>query len=162
MDSRQQGLTLIELMVTLAVAIVILAIGIPAFNAMSGRDMSAATVNAIVAALQQARVEALSRGGGVSVVSTNWNVSWNVQLADGTVLRRFEAPRPTLVKITGGVSPVTFDSLGERSAPSATPTFTVLAYKDPSMATTSCVKGSGRRVIVELVGQVRLEDASCP
>ena len=165
MKRRARGLTLIELMVTLAVAIVLLAIGIPAFNSLTARDVSAATVNGLVTALQKARVEAISGGGGVSVtaVSGDWAEGWSTQAQDGTILRTFPKPRPQ-VAITGvaGGTVVQFGGLGQRTLPdpasTALVTFTVTAYADSSK--TKCVRVTD--VIVTGVGQVRSENKACP
>lgn len=67
MNRRQQGLTLIELMVTLAVAIVLLAIGIPAFQGIEANSRAVAQANSLVTALSLARSEAVSRGIPVAV-----------------------------------------------------------------------------------------------
>ena len=163
MKRREKGLTLIELMVTLAVAIVLLAIGIPAFNAMTARDMSAATVNALVTALQLARMEAISRGNLVNVVSADWNTAWSVQLPDGTPLRAFTAPRPAQVAVsnTANAGTLTFSGRGELSAPAAAQvTFSVTAYKIASKVAANCTRK--KSVIVTRIGQIRSEDATCP
>jgi type IV fimbrial biogenesis protein FimT len=166
MKRREKGLTLVELMVTLAVAIVILAIGIPAFNAMSARDISAATVNSLVTALQQARTEAISRGVGVAVQaeSSSWQNGWFTCCdAAGNRLRTFAAPRPQ-VAITGvaGGTVIQFGSMGQRLLPdpAGTPlvTFTATAYSDSGK--TKCVKVTNVRVTS--VGQVRSENGTCP
>ena len=63
----KHGFTLIELMVTLAVAIVILAVGIPVFSTMIANNRAAADSNALVTALQFARSEAVKRSAQVRV-----------------------------------------------------------------------------------------------
>ncbi len=61
------GLTLIELMVTLAVAIVLLAIGVPAFKGLDSGNRVIAQTNGLVTAMHLARAEAMSRGIPVAV-----------------------------------------------------------------------------------------------
>jgi type IV fimbrial biogenesis protein FimT len=178
MNRRQRGLTLIELMVTLAVAIVLLAVGIPAFNAFSARDASAATVNALVTALQVARVEALSGRQQWSVCActikdcasgtscgtgTAWSNGWMVRDGTGAVVRSFSALRGELKLTIIGADPVAFDHLGLpplTGSPATRPTsqFTVTAYT--SSAQTKCVRITD--VFVSAVGQVRSEVKSCP
>ena len=169
MKRRARGLTLIELMVTLAVAIVLLAIGIPAFNTLTARDISATTVNGLVTALQQARMEAISRGQPVAVVSSNWKDGWSVQAEDdaGTVqdLRVFTAPRAAQIKIEGVASPVTFSTspirFSSRGGVPANAKFTVSAYKTSD---TTATPVRVRFVCVTRVGQVRTTDveSECP
>lgn len=63
----QAGLTLIELMVTLAVAIALLAVGVPLFNTISANSKAVSQANALVGAFNLARSEAITRSATVSV-----------------------------------------------------------------------------------------------
>jgi type IV fimbrial biogenesis protein FimT len=63
----QQGFTLGELMVTLAVALVLAAVTVPSYNAVVARNEVASAVNAFVAELQVARSEAAKRSAPVSL-----------------------------------------------------------------------------------------------
>lgn len=63
----QSGLTLVELMVTLAVAIVLLAVGVPTYRSMVANNAIVAQTNGLVSALNLARSEAVKRGGFVAV-----------------------------------------------------------------------------------------------
>ncbi len=67
----KHGFTLIELMVTIAVAIVIMAVGIPVFSTMIANNRAAADSNALVTALQFARSEAVKRSDSVRVCAGN-------------------------------------------------------------------------------------------
>jgi type IV fimbrial biogenesis protein FimT len=158
MKRGQHGLTLVELMVTLAVAILLLAVGIPAFDAVVGRNAAISTVNPLVTALQLARSEAVSRGSAVRVESADWNLGWQV-LAAAEVLRSYATPRPAVVAITGGVSPVTFNGYGECTT-CAPATFTVTAYSDSSKSSSACVRV--RDIVISPAGQIRLENKTCP
>jgi type IV fimbrial biogenesis protein FimT len=178
MKRREKGLTLIELMVTLAIAIVALAIGIPAFNALSARDVSAATVNALVTALQQARAEAISQGKFTAVCSKankatsntcgtdeTWRMGWLVfvepasangvrdDAAGDFVIKGFPAVRAdTSITAPEGVSAVRFNALGEAVDPV---TLTVRVYRSATHDAANCVRGVD--VVVTAVGQVRSE-----
>lgn len=63
----QNGLTLVELMVTLAVAIILLALGVPAYDRMMANNRVSGQTNVFVTALTAARTEALGRGLPVTV-----------------------------------------------------------------------------------------------
>lgn len=63
----KHGFTLVELAITLAVAVVILAVGIPVFSTMIANNRAAADSNALVTAFQLARSEAVKRGEQVKV-----------------------------------------------------------------------------------------------
>lgn len=67
MKSKQTGLTLIELMTTLAVAVVILAVGVPLYGTIASSSKSVTQGNALVGALNLARSEAITRATTVSV-----------------------------------------------------------------------------------------------
>lgn len=64
---RQQGFTLIELVVTMAVAIILLAVGLPLFQQMQANSRVTSQTNALVSALAAARSEAVGRGSAVAV-----------------------------------------------------------------------------------------------
>jgi len=82
------GFTLIELMVTLAVGVVILSIGVPAFLGMMSNNQAAGYANDLVGAMRLARSEAVKRGSDVTVCASNsdqtacsgtaWNNGWIV------------------------------------------------------------------------------------
>ena len=124
MRRKQRGLTLVELMVTLAVAIILLAVGMPLFTGMAANNRAAANVNALVTALNLARSEAVGRGDVVGVAANGgswkddgWVVFHDVD-ADGNFdageeLRIWEAPLGN-AEITGGAT-VTFDYTGVAS-----------------------------------------------
>ena len=75
-SGRQRGFTLIELMVTLTVAGVLLALGIPSFSKLIANNRIATQTNEFVSALNMARSEAVRRSQGVSVRSTNGGVDF--------------------------------------------------------------------------------------
>lgn len=65
-----KGFTVIELMVTLAVAAILLAIAIPSFNYLMVSSKLTTTANAYVYALNIARSEAIKRNADVTVATT--------------------------------------------------------------------------------------------
>lgn len=62
---RLRGFTLIELLVTLSVAAIFLAIAIPSYRAIINRNSIATQVNNLLADLNYARSEAITRGNTV-------------------------------------------------------------------------------------------------
>jgi type IV fimbrial biogenesis protein FimT len=73
---RQSGLTLVELMATLAVLIVLLTIGAPAFTDLMTTTRVTSTTNNILAHLQYARSEAVKRGNRVAVGPFAGEATW--------------------------------------------------------------------------------------
>ncbi len=67
--TRKRGFTIVELLVTLAVAAILMGIAIPAFNDFIAQRTMASRVNDFVIAVTYARSEAAKRGGTVSIVA---------------------------------------------------------------------------------------------
>ena len=100
--SRQSGVTLIELMVSIAVLAIILFIGVPSFQSTLESSRARAITNDLAGALQLARSEALKRRVNVSVCISNqdqdgcdstgdWNDGWLIVTEDGNVIRIWDA-----------------------------------------------------------------------
>lgn len=80
-SDRIGGFTLIELMVTIAIAAVLLVIGVPSFVAFQRNSELTSAANSFVAALGAARGEAMKRGRQAVVVpraDNNWTTGWTV------------------------------------------------------------------------------------
>jgi len=77
------GFTLIELMVTLAIAAILFGIAIPSFTSTFSSNRLTASANELVTALNFARSEAIKRGIQVTVrrkgaTSKQWESGWDV------------------------------------------------------------------------------------
>ncbi|MFW6092463.1 MAG: GspH/FimT family pseudopilin [Pseudomonadota bacterium] len=83
----QRGVTLVELMVTLAVAAVLMALALPAFDALLDRERGTAALNQIIGAVRLGRTEAIIRGRPVTLCPA----------ADGACLGRDQWHRGALV-----------------------------------------------------------------
>lgn len=102
--ARQHGFTLIELMMTIIVAVILVGIAIPSFSNMINRNRLVTHTNDVVMAMQLARSEAITRNStmtfcrAAAVNSTNcagsaanWRY-WIIRNAGGEVIRRGEIP----------------------------------------------------------------------
>ena len=69
--TQQQGFTLIELMITLAISAILLSVAAPAYQSFIGSTALTTATNDLVAALNMARSEALKRDGQVSLRAAN-------------------------------------------------------------------------------------------
>jgi len=132
---RQAGLTIVELMVTLAVAAILIGLAVPAFNNFIVQRGLTTEVNDFLVAIQYARSEAGRRGTNVSVQAQNagdnaneWGgcsgalCGWCVVVGapgacpnDGTELRNFTASSANTLDgegVLNGVGTLTFNSRG--------------------------------------------------
>ena len=69
------GFTLIELMITLAIAVILITLAVPSFSLMIHNSKVTSTTNEFVSALNLARSEALKRSNNVTVCRSNSNFS---------------------------------------------------------------------------------------
>ena len=84
---RTDGFTLIELMVTIAIAAILLMVAAPSFVTMQRNSELTAAANALVAGINAARGEAMKRGLNAVVVPTDaasWRNGWTVFVDTGT------------------------------------------------------------------------------
>ncbi|MDM3871262.1 GspH/FimT family pseudopilin [Porticoccus sp. W117] len=93
---KQAGFTLIELMVTVAILAILVAVAVPAMTSFMNSNRLTAHTSALKQAIQYARSEAVAKNQNVSVCASSdgatctgaWNQGWIVRLdSDGTVLR---------------------------------------------------------------------------
>lgn len=173
MKTKQTGFTLIELMVTLAVAIIVLAIGVPMYGSMISNNRAVAQVNSLVTAINLAKNEAISKNVSVTICSdadgdsstfvcgTNaqWTNGWFVfrdDDADGVrdsgedIIKIWESMEPgsNVTTSSTAAGALRFSSLGEYTGTAA---INFLLTQDGSIGNQS------RCVYVNLVGQIRVE-----
>jgi type IV fimbrial biogenesis protein FimT len=158
---RQRGITIIEIMVTLAIAAVLIGLALPAFNEFVAQRTLTAQVNDFLVAVQYARSEAGRRGTTVSVQAVNagsaaneWGPGWCVVVGtpgacpnDGSELRDFATLGNDTLDGTGaldGVGTLAFSSRGLLLPPAAAGTFNLC---NPN-------EHVGRQVTISTIGRV--------
>lgn len=103
---RQRGVTLIQMLSALAVAVLLTQLGIPAYARMSDDLHRAAAARDLAQALRSARSHAVLQGQPVVVVALdgNWGNGWRAVLEHNQqVLREHRLSRPMYIAAnTGG------------------------------------------------------------
>ena len=118
---RSSGFSLVELMITIAVLAVIIAISAPSFTGVFNGNRLTSQANELVASLQMARSEALRRNATVVVCRSDdggnscagaagpWD-TWITTDADDEVLRQDSVKAP--VELTADVHTISFRGNG--------------------------------------------------
>jgi len=153
---RQTGFTLLELMIVVAIAGIVMAIGVPSFQSITTTNRIAANTNELITALNLARSEAVKRSAAVSVcksadgaictTSGDWDQGWIVYVdSNDEVLRVFES--------LGGNTTLTSDD--------AVVTYTALGALDDTVEFDLNVKSENRCIRINAVGRANAEQGSC-
>ncbi len=151
LDSRSnRGFTVLELMVTLAVAGVLVTVGVPGFTEIVRNNRVTAQTNELVTAINLARSEAIKRGRNVAVAVTESGNGWAATVTvGGNELRVIQRPASN-VTLMDDVT-VTF---GANGAPAGVATFDLQPYSN-------CTGTQRRRVQVTAAGQVVTTREAC-
>jgi len=116
------GMTMTELMITVAVLAILMVVAVPSFkNASLGSRLSAAA-NDLLASVQLARSEAIKRNvavtlcasadGATCAASGGWEQGWIVVAAATVIQYQQGLPDDYLVTQAGGTSPLNFQPIG--------------------------------------------------
>jgi len=169
---REQGYTLIELMVTLAVAAIIVTIAVPGFGNLLAEQRLVTTTNHFVTALHLTRSEAVKRGTRVSLCASADGTSCGSASGYSAGWIVFEGPEP-------GAPLEPADEILRVFAPSGAATVegndtmtTYISYVATGetrrlsgalqMGTvTICDAGRARRVVISRTGRPRVEPSVC-
>ncbi|MCP3870345.1 MAG: prepilin-type N-terminal cleavage/methylation domain-containing protein [Gammaproteobacteria bacterium] len=158
---NDQGLTLIELIVTLAMALIVLSIGIPAFQSLSQTNFRTTKVNDLVSSLHRARSKAIFGNTSVSIrrSENGWNAGWSI-FEDGNangaidagdeLLRAVDRGSPLFtISSTEFVDSITFDSAGNSAGAG---TFLYCGNENPNALRSQ----RARAIIINGIGHARL------
>jgi type IV fimbrial biogenesis protein FimT len=75
---KEPGFTLVELLITIVVATILLAVGVPAFQSFIKNNRVTAQANDLVSAIQLARSEAVKRGTVATICASSDRATCNV------------------------------------------------------------------------------------
>ena len=116
MNKKISGLTLIELLVTVAVVMVLLVLGVPQFRTITASNRLTTSINLLQGDLAFARTEAIKRGMPVTISSaaTNWATGgWTTAVAiSGGDTLRISPPLTNMQQLTSTETEITFNADG--------------------------------------------------
>ena len=150
---NDNGFTIVELMVTLAVAAILLGLATPSFRDMLANNRLTGTATQLLGSLNLARGEAIKRNGLVTVSSTSgtsdWTAGWTVSVG-AEILRSNDAVRGGQT-VSGTVSSLQFNGRGA-----------VVGGSTPNLDVCDGRSGeTGRRIEVERTGRVQSVELAC-
>ncbi len=83
---RSRGFTLIELMVTVAIAAILLTIGVPSFTKLMTKNQLSGEIQTLQGTINFARSEAIKRGSRVSICKSNNQSTCSGNWSDGWII----------------------------------------------------------------------------
>ncbi len=124
--TRQSGLTILEIMIAIAVLGILLAVGVPSYTHISISNRLTSDTNALVASMQFARSEAITRGESVTVCAANvgldacsgggnWSSGWVILDAAANPIRVHPPLNENVaveVNVQNGIGAVVFNRNG--------------------------------------------------
>lgn len=161
---RARGITLLELLITISISVVVLAIGVPAFSELVAKNRITTAMNSFIGDLQFARSEAIKRGeqvqlcmstdgstctGGGGAGNKAWHNGYIVQ-HNNTALRVIGGRTYPSMTITTA-SRTTFTFQADGTAPGSNVTWTFCDTGD-----TATPPERARAVIVSDTGRARI------
>lgn len=122
--STVKGFTLVELMVTLAIAVILLGLAAPSFVDIIKDNRLTTQINSLSASLNLARSEAIKRSTDIIILSkngTSWESGWTVfndtngnNTPESAEVIRVEGPASNniTIKANGSISRITYRASG--------------------------------------------------
>lgn len=171
--NKSYGFTLIELMITLAIVAIVLAIGVPSFQGMMRDNRLATQTNTFLAALNLARSEAIKRGRRVTLCKSasgatcegggGYQQGWivfvdpndNAVVDAGEMILRVEGAMPGNLSLTGNSTVQSYVSyVGDGTS-------RLVGGGFQAGTLTLCAAPKARSIIINSVGRVRVMETTC-
>ena len=114
---KKTGFTLVEMLITLSILAVLLAVTAPSFNNLMSSSKMVSNANGMIGAFKYARLEAIKRGGIVQVgqAGTDWTGGIEVWVDNGGVKEvvRFWPAFSNTSSVSSTKSSFSFNAMGE-------------------------------------------------
>ncbi len=170
---RADGFTLVELMITLAVAAIVLSFAVPSFTETIKANRLTVATNDYVAAVNLARSEAIRRGVRVNVeavvpgvAGNEWGGGWRVAIEGGATLRSFDAPDATVtMDSVEGVTKIQYGGRGTALFYNSGGSVITTPLSTPPYSTRVCddrTGETGRVIGFEPTGRAGVSNFNCP
>lgn len=186
---QDKGLTLIELMVTISILAILMALAVPSFQSMIASSNLTTTTNDLVATFAQARSDAIRRGKRVTVCMSAdslectttgaWSQGWimfhdDVHTgtdaavgSDKTVIKAASSALTNnlMIKTTNGMFYVSYGADGQSKQMNGAPGFGTIRICSDSSALTDDTRS--RDIVINFAGRVNVTKetgiaSSCP
>ena len=161
---RQRGVTLIEVAISIVIAAILFALGLPAMNNMISNIRVRGAAEEIAGGLQRARIEAMKRNQAVTFnIDAAEGAGWSVVLdSDQSIIESRASATGNTVSVQGDLDILArFNNLGMRIAPlGGDLTFSVTHPTAGECQPSGVIRCLS--VIVRIGGQVRMCDPQRP
>ena len=149
--NRNKGFTLVELMITLAIAAILMALAVPSFNSTIKNNRISTQASELITSLNYVRSEAIKRGADVTIgrADVNWENGWIITTGI-TTLRNHAAFEGTNT-LEGTAIAVTYRGTG-RTTDTNDITFTLCDDRENS---------TGRLIEISLTGRASITETAC-
>ncbi|HBC24464.1 MAG TPA: fimbrial biogenesis protein FimT [Pseudomonas sp.] len=120
MMNRDQGFTLVELMIALTLLAIVANIAVPAFDSLITRNRQQALMEQVAAVLNNARAEAILQRRTIEICgssdgktcSTSWAHGWLVRVPNGRVMQLTQLPSHDTLRWSGFQQTIRFHNNG--------------------------------------------------
>lgn len=153
MQRKVTGFTLIELMITIAIASIFALIAIPSMSQMAKSNAVSSYTNSIFNSILLAKSEASKRSDTITLETTDWSLGWQMKQG-ATILRNFDA-LPAIYTLSTSQN---ISSIGFRADGTSTYNGT---FNFNLRINANCQSGLAKNISISPIGVVKITEADC-